>query len=304
VRIAADGVSEVQRTAIRRVRSGVRGETNIEVFFDLVFAFAVTQISQYLLNHATLEGTFQAVILLMLVWMAWFFTTIVANWLNPNHMAVRLMLVSVMLASLVMSASIPDAFGDRGLAVGGAYAVMQIGRTVFTVLALRGDRLQRNFERLLGWSIVSGAFAVAGGLVSGHLRELLWLGAFAIDLLGGVVGLYVPGLGRSTTRDWDIDGSHLAERTQSFVMIAIGESIVVVGVGLAGGAAVTPVELTALAIAFTASVAIWWIYFDRSAGAAGQVLASSSDPGRLGRTAYAYVHPVIIAGIIGVAAGD
>jgi low temperature requirement protein LtrA len=181
---------------------------------------------------------------------------------------------------------------------------MQVGRSVFTVLALRGDRLQRNFERLLVWSIVSGVLAVAGGIAEGHSRELLWLGALGVDLLGGVVGLYVPGLGRSTTHDWDIDGSHLAERTQSFVMIAIGESIIVVGAGLAGGAAVTPVELTALAIAFAASVAIWWIYFDRSAGEAGRVLAASSDPGRLGRTAYAYVHPVMIAGIIAIAAGD
>jgi low temperature requirement protein LtrA len=304
VRTTVDGVSEAQRTAIRRVRAGVRGETNIEVFFDLVFAFAVTQISHYLLEHATLEGALQAVVLLLLVWLVWFYTTTVTNWLNPNHPAVRLVLVALMLASLVMSASIPDAFGDRGLAVGGAYAAMQVGRSVFTVLALRGDRLQRNFERLLVWSIVSGVLAVAGGIADGHSRELLWLSALGVDLLGGVVGLYVPGLGRSTTHTWDIDGSHLAERTQSFVMIAIGESIIVVGAGLAGGAAVTPVELTALAIAFGASVAIWWIYFDRSAGEAGRVLAASSDPGRLGRTAYAYVHPVMIAGIIAIAAGD
>ena len=297
-------MSTVQQTAIRRVRAGVRGETNIEVFFDLVFAFAVTQISHYLLDHATLEGALQAVLLLLFVWLVWFYTTAVTNWLNPNHMAVRLLLVSLMLASLVMSASVPDAFGERGLAVGAAYAAMQVGRSVFTVLALRGDRLQRNFERLLCWSILSGVLAIAGGIVQGHLRELLWLSAVAIDLLGGAVGLYVPWLGRSTTRDWDLDGSHLAERTQSFVMIAIGESIIVVGVGLSGRAAVTSAELGALAIAFVSSVAIWWIYFDRAAGEAARVLAASSDPGRLARTAYAYVHSVIIAGVIAIAAGD
>jgi low temperature requirement protein LtrA len=233
-----------------------------------------------------------------------FYTTGVTNWLDPNRLAVRLMLVIVMLASLLMSAGLPQAFGKTGLAVAGAYAAMQIGRSLFTVIALRGDRLQRNFERLLIWSTVSGVLAVGGGIARGHPRELLWLSAVAIDVLGGVVGLYVPGLGRSTTRDWDIEGSHLAERCQSFVMIALGESIIVIGAGLAGGAAATIAQLGALGIAFFGAVAIWWVYFDRSAGEAARVMDAASDPGRLGRTAYAWIHPVMIAGIIAVAAGD
>ena len=301
---AADGVNNAELSPIRRIRTGVRGETNIEVFFDLVYAFAVTQLSHYLLDHANVEGVLHAVVLLSMVWLAWFYTTGVTNWLDPNHLAVRLMLVTVMLASLLMSAGLPQAFGKTGLEVGGAYAAMQIGRSLFTVIALRGDRLQRNFERLLAWSTVSGVLAVGGGFTHGHPRELLWLSAVAIDVLGGVVGLYVPGLGRSTTRDWDIEGSHLAERCQSFVMIALGESIIVIGAGLAGGAAATTGQLAALGIAFFGSVAIWWVYFDRSAGEAARVMDASRDPGRLGRTAFAWIHPVMIAGIIAVAAGD
>jgi low temperature requirement protein LtrA len=301
---AADGVSKPQLSPIRRIRTGVRGETNIEVFFDLVYAFAVTQLSHYLLDHANVEGVLHAVVLLSMVWLAWFYTTGVTNWLDPNHLAVRLMLVTVMLASLLMSAGLPQAFGKTGVEVAGAYAAMQIGRSLFTVIALRGDRLQRNFERLLTWSTVSGVLAVGGGFTHGHPRELLWLSAVAIDVLGGVVGLYVPGLGRSTTRDWDIEGSHLAERCQSFVMIALGESIIVIGAGLAGGAAATTGQLAALGIAFFGSVAIWWVYFDHSAGEAARVMDASPDPGRLGRTAFAWIHPVIIAGIIAVAAGD
>lgn len=304
MRNAADGVSGAEPTAIRRVRAGVRGETNIEVFFDLVYAFAVTQLSHYLLNHATLEGALQTAVLLTMVWWVWLLTTGVTNWLNPNHVAVRLLLISLMLVSIVLSASLPDAFGDRGLAVGGAYAVLQIGRGSFTVLALRGDRLQRNVERVLSWSIVGGAFAVAGGVVHGHLRELLWVCAVGIEILGGMVGNYTPGLGRSTTREWDIEGSHIAERCQSFVMIALGESIVVIGAGLAGKSAVAAAEVTALVIAFAGAVAIWWIYFARGAVEATRVLATSPDPGRLGRDAYAYIHPVMIGGIIAVAAGD
>lgn len=304
MRTAADGVSTSEPIAIRRVRAGVRGETNIEVFFDLVYAFAVTQLSHYLLNHATIGGAMQTVLLLTMVWWAWLMTVAVTNWLNPNHAAVRLLLVSLMLVSLVMSASIPDAFGDRGLAVGGAYATLQIGRGLFTLLALRGDRLRRNVERVLSWSVVGGAFAIGGGLVHGHLREVLWVCAVGIEILGGVVGNYTPGLGRSTTREWDIEGSHIAERCQSFVMIALGESIIVIGAGLAGQAAISLFELAALVTAFAGAVAIWWIYFARSAGEAARVLAASPDPGRLGRDAYAWIHPVMIGGIIAVAAGD
>jgi low temperature requirement protein LtrA len=304
VRTAADEVSKADPTAIRRVRAGVRGETSIEVFFDLVYAFAVTQLSHHLLNHATLEGALQTVLLLTMVWWVWLLTTGVTNWLNPNHLAVRLLLVSLMLVSLVMSASLPDAFGDRGLAVGCAYAALQIGRGSFAVLALRGDRLHRNAERVLSWSIVGGAFAVSGGIVQGNLRELLWVCAVGIEIVGGMVGNYTPGLGRSTTREWDIEGAHIAERCQSFVMIALGESIVVIGAGLAGQASVSPVGLATLTIAFAGAVAIWWMYFARSAAEATRVLAASPDPGRLGRDAYAYIHPLMIGGIIAVAAGD
>jgi low temperature requirement protein LtrA len=130
------------------------------------------------------------------------------------------------------------------------------------------------------------------------------LAAVATELFGGAIGLYVPGLGRSTTREWDIEGAHLAERTESFVMIALGESIVVIGVGLASQASVTISEMVALGVMFAVSVAIWWVYFDRGAEAAAQVMATSADPGRLGRSAYAHVHPLMIGGIIALGAGS
>jgi low temperature requirement protein LtrA len=203
-----------------------------------------------------------------------------------------------------MSASLPYALGDRGLVVGGAYAGMQVGRSLFAAVALRGDRLRRNLHRILSWSLVSGALAVAGGLAAGHLRDVLWVCVIAIEFVGGMVGNYTPGLGRSPTREWEIEGAHIAERCQSFVMLALGESIIVIGAGLAGRAALSPAELAGLVTAFVGAVAIWWVYFDRSAGEAARVMAASADPGRLGRNAYAFIHPVMIAGIIVVAAGD
>jgi low temperature requirement protein LtrA len=295
--------AESRAPQLLRDRSGVQRVTNIELFFDLVYVFAVTQLSHYLLGHADLRGALQAGLLLMMVWLVWSYTTWVTNWLDPDLMAVRLLLVALMLVSLAMSVSLPRAFEDLGLWVGGAYAVQQIGRTLFMVIALRGHPLEANFQRILAWCVVSSALAVAGGVTHGNARALLWLAAVCVDLLGGVVGFYTPGLGRSHTSDWTIEGGHFAERCQAFILIALGESIVIIGATLTEKP-VTVADATALAVGFVGSVALWWVYFDQSAEAAAEKIARSDDPGRLGRSAYHLIHPVMVAGIIVSAAAD
>ena len=181
---------------------------------------------------------------------------------------------------------------------------MQIGRTIFMVVALPAGPLRDNFQRILVWCVVSGTLAVAGGLVGGHARELLWLLAVLVDVLGGIVGFATPGLGRSRTADWTIEGSHIAERCQAFILIALGESIVIIGATLTGEHHATATSIAAFVVAFAGSVALWWLYFDRAADASTEIVTSSSDPGRLGRTAYHLIHPVMVAGIIVAAAGD
>jgi low temperature requirement protein LtrA len=238
-----------------------------------------------------------------MVWLVWVYTTWVTNWLDPDQMAVRLLLVALMLASLALSVSLPRAFEDLGLWVGGAYAVQQIGRTVFMMIALRGHPLEANFQRILAWCLVSSALAVAGGLAHGDTRALLWLGSVCVDLLGGVVGFYTPGLGRSRTSDWTIEGGHFAERCQAFVLIALGESIVIIGATLTDKP-VRAANVAAFVVAFVGSVALWWVYFDQSAEAAAEKIVGSDDPGRLGRSAYHLIHPVMVAGIIVAAAAD
>jgi len=278
--------------------------TNIELFFDLVYVFAVTQLSHYLLAHPSLTGALRAGLLLIMVWLLWAYTTWVTNWLDPQRIAVRLLLLGLAGASLVMSAALPDAFGARGLAVGAAYAVMQIGRSVFTVIALPPGRLRRNFERILCWCLVSGALAVAGGFAASAARTVLWVGAVAVDLLGGAVGFYTPGLGRSVTREWTIEGGHFAERCQAFVLIALGESIVVIGTALSRLPRIGGAEIAAFVVALTESAGLWWLYFDRSAEEGARIIAASDDPGRLGRSAYHFIHPVMVAGVIVGAAAD
>jgi low temperature requirement protein LtrA len=278
--------------------------TDIELFFDLVYVFAVTQLSHLLIEHTTVEGAVQTMILLAVVWQAWVYTTWVTNWLDPDRLPTRAMLLSVMLLSLVLSVGLPTAFEGRGLLVAGAFAAIQIGRSVFTVIALRGEALQRNFERILAWCVVIGAAMVAGAFLHGHAREAVWAATIAVDFLGGRAGFWTPGLGRSTTDEWNIAGSHFAERCEAFVIIALGESIVAIGSVLSGLPRIHGIEITAFVTAFAGSAALWWVYFDRVAAQGARAIAESDDPGRLGATAYHLVHPIIVAGIIVGAAAD
>ncbi len=278
--------------------------TSMELFFDLVYVFAVTQLSHLLLDHLDLRGALQTGLLLLAVWWAWVYTAWATNWFDPNQRPVRVMMIGVMVASLIMSAVIPEAFTERGLLFAGAYVAMQIGRTSFVIWGM-GPRppLRRNFQRILVWHVGSGILWIAGGLVSGTTRELLWLGAVAVDLAGPVSGFYTPGLGKSSSHDWNISGEHIAERCQLFLIIALGESILVTGATF-GELDITPETVAGFVVAFLGSVALWWVYFDRSAGAAAEAVAQSDDPGALGRSAYTYLHLPMVAGIIVTAVGD
>jgi len=276
----------------------------MELFFDLVYVLAVTQLSHLLLEHLNVHGAAQTALLVVAVWVAWIYNAWFTNWFDPDRRVVRLVLVGVMLASLLMSATLPEAFGERSLLFAGAYVAMQVGRTGFVIAALREEPgLRRNFQRILAWLVASGALWLAGGLAHDGAREALWLAAVAMDLTGPVCGFFTPGMGRSRTTDWTIAGWHMAERCQLFIIIALGESLLVTGATF-GELPFSAATVAAFVVAFLGSVALWWVYFDRSAEAASQVIAGSSDPGRLGRSAYTYCHVLLVAGIIVTAVGD
>jgi len=295
-----------------RARTGSQRVTNVELFFDLVFVFAVTQLSGFLLTSEATRGAGQTAfltgLLLTMVWLVWVYTTWVTNWLDPDKIAVRLLLMVLALISLISSAALPTAFARSGLIVGLAYLVVQVGRSAFAVLAMDDPVLRRNFQRIMCWCVASGGLALAGGLASGDARILLWISAVAVDMIGGAAGFWTPGLGRSRTADWTIEGGHFAERCQGFILIAIGESILVIGAKLAERLAspgpLTGAEIAVFAISVVGSIAFWWLYFDRTARDAEEVIAKSADPGRLGRSAYHLMHPVMVGGIIAAAAAD
>jgi len=291
-------------TSLLRDRTGAQRVTNVELFFDLVYVFAITQLSHTLIDRPTVEGALQTLLLLVMVWLAWAYTTWVTNWFDPERLPIRAMLLAQMLASLVMSVGLPYAFAGRGLMVVAALVAMQVVRTAYIVLVTPYGPLRRNFERIVVWLLVSGAFYLSGAFVDGHARELLWLLGIAVDLAGGAVGYYTPGLGRSHTDEWTIEGGHFAERCQLFVIIALGESIVVTGQALSDQHPIHGQDVAAFVTALVGSVALWWVYFDRSATDGARMIAESDDPGRLGRSAYHWMHLIMVGGIIVAAAAD
>jgi low temperature requirement protein LtrA len=281
---------------LRARGGGEQRVTPLELFFDLVYVFAVTQLSHRLLDHLTIRGALEALLLLSVVWSAWVGTTWVTNWFDPDRLLVRLMLVAVMLASLLMSVAIPEAFGERGLMFAAGYVAIQVGRTAFVLVALGGTHpLSRNFQRVLSWYVASGALWILGGLLEGEFRYVLWGLALAADVWGPVTGYWTPGLGRTRTGEWTIEGGHFAERCRLFIIIALGESLLVTGTTF-GEIEASTSTVSALVVAFVGSVALWWIYFSRGAEAASEIISSSEDPGRLARSAYTYFHIPMVAG--------
>lgn len=276
----------------------------VELFFDLVYVLAVTQLTHHLLDHLSLRGAGQTLLLLLAVWGAWIYTGWVTNYFDPDTRPVRLMLLGVMLASLVMSASIPEAFGDQGLVFAAALVAINVGRTLFALAALgRRHHLSRIFQRVMVWWSVTGLLWLAGGLAHEDLRIALWVVAVVAEYGGVWLGFPVPGLGRSRTTDYTIAGEHMAERCQLFVILALGESILVTGTNF-GELHRTSQTIAAFVVAFIGSAALWWIYFDRGAEAGRRVISAASDPGRLGVSAYTYFHIPMVAGIIAAAGAD
>ena len=279
--------------------------TYVELFFDLVFVFAVTQISHTLLAHFTLLGALQVALLFLAVWWVWVFTSWITNWLNPEKTPVRLLLFAMMLGGLVLSTSIPAAFEARGLWFAIAYAAMQVGKTIFLWASTPPSRprARMNAMRIAAWLSMSAVFWIVGGVMEGQSRLLLWAIALVIEYISPAVRFWIPRYGASSVADWTIEGGHMAERCALFIIIALGESIVVIGATFAELTWTTE-NVLAFVSAFVGSLAMWWIYFHVGAEAGSEQLSKSSEPGRLARLAYTYLHMPIVAGIIVSAVAD
>jgi low temperature requirement protein LtrA len=293
------------RPALRRTADVEQRTTSLELFYDLVFVFAVTQVSHHLLDDLTWRGAGQSLLLLLVVWWSWNYTTWVTNELDPDSPVVRLLMIALMLASLLMAAALPDAFaGEAGLFVG-SYLAIQVGRHTFLTFAAAERRtLERaRAGRILVWFVGAGVFWVAGAIADGPARTVLWLVALAIDY-GAPLALYrVPGLAPMSEDAWQVSTAHFSERFGLFVIIALGESIVLTGATISG-ADLDIATVAAFATAFLTTAALWWLYFTYVARIAERRLELAANRTRMARDAYTYLHVVFVAGIIVSAVGD
>jgi low temperature requirement protein LtrA len=279
--------------------------TYAELFFDLVFVYAVTQISHMLLGRFTPLGAVQVTLLFLAVWWVWVYTTWVTNWLNPELTPVRILLFLLMLGGLVLSTSIPTAFEGRGLWFAIAYAAMQVGRTVFWLVSTPPERtpVRHNAIRILAWLSVSAIFWVLGGFAEGQSRLWLWGVALTIEYIAPAALFWIPKLGPSSVAAWAVEGGHMAERCAGFIIIALGEAIVVNGATFADLTWTADIVWAFLS-AFVGSIAMWWIYFHKGAEAGSELISKSAESGRLARLAYTYLHMPIVGGIILSAVAD
>ena len=291
------------RIAVSRAPGAERVVTPLELFFDLVYVFAIGQLSHHLLEHVDLRTGAETAIMTLAVVYAWYMVAWGANWLDPDRLPVRLLLVGLMFASLLMSAAIPDAFDGRAWLFVTGYLLIQIGRSLFLIIALRGRALGGHFVNDLVWELGAGALWVAGAIADADARLVLWGLAVAATYAGVASLHWLPGRGRAIDlAHTEIAGAHLIERFRLFFIIALGETVLVTGNAFTN----EPFELErllTLVIAFTGTVALWWCYFQRIERIGFEAAETADDAGAVGWEG-TWTLTLIVIALIGIAVGD
>lgn len=278
----------------------------IELFFDLVFVFAVTQLAHHLIEHVTLRGAVETLVMLLAVWWVWVYTTWVTNWMNPEKGPVRWMLIALMLVGLVLSTAIPNAFADQSLQFVIAYIVMQLGRTLFVMASFRrvGDDVRAlNLTRIAVWFSFAVPFWLAGAVVGGDAQLALWGAALAIELAAPTVRYWLPGIKAAPIESVGVQGGHMAERAGLFMILALGESIIVTGT-LFSRSEISTSSVLALLAAFVGTILFWLLYFSHGAEHGSRFISQAEQSGGIARLTYTYLHMILIGGVVLLAVGD
>jgi low temperature requirement protein LtrA len=270
--------------------------TPLELFFDLVFVFAITQVTGFVSADATWTRLIEGLAILAVLWFAWEAYVWLANSAASDEGAVRVVLLFAMGALLILSLAVPRAFGDDGLVFGVAYFVVRAAHICAYLIVARGDEQLRGVVLRLATTVLPGAaLLVVAGALDGTAQALCWVGALAIDY-GGLMVRGVQG--------WRVAAKHFAERHGLIIIIALGESIVALGVG-AGGLELDAGLITAALLGIAIAGAMWWAYFDLVALVAERRLrtAPRDEQVRIARDSFTYLHLPMVAGIVVFALG-
>lgn len=275
----------------------------MELFFDLAYVFAITQLTQTLLHSHDGEGAIKVAILFGAVWWVWNYTAWTTAWADPDTLPVRLYLAGSMLLCIVMSAAIPEAFGGRGWQFAAAVAVLQVGRPVgMMVLLEHQPSLRRNYLHVLIFSGGAACVWLAGAAVEDETRLLVWGIALLIDVSGPALHYRLPFMGERPMSSWPMEPSHLGERCRLILLIALGETVLNTGHAFAE-IPTTRTSLAALVVAFATVACLWWLYFARHADEAVARLSRSSSPASQGAGGFNYAHAVLIGALVVIAVG-
>jgi low temperature requirement protein LtrA len=264
--------------------------TWVELFFDLVFVVAVTQVSGVLHDNHSWSGVARALVVFIPIYWAWVGMTMHANLHDVDRTRARLGVFAVGLGGLFMAMALPEAYESRGVLFGASYWAARL-----LLYALMRDSYRGvGFNPFIAAAFVTGPLLTLGGLADGNVRVALWALAAGVDLL-------VPFLARRRMAGIAYEPSHLPERFGLFLIIALGESVAE-ACKVAAEQAVTPARLAAVAVAFALACALWWVYFAFAAGAIRYALRTAEVAMEVIRPVLPYGHLAFIGGIIAIAA--
>ncbi|CAN5920885.1 low temperature requirement protein A [soil metagenome] len=271
-----------------------QGATFIELFFDLVFVFAVTQVTAVLEEHLTAVGLVQAVLVFWLVWWAWTQFTWTLNAANTEHSGIELLTMAAVAAAFFMALTVPDPYETTGGWFAASYILVRLIGIAGQWWVSAGDAAWRGAIR--PWAILS-----FGGLAAVALAAALPPGPRTV-LFAAAVGLDLFSAWRAGSGEWRLYPEHFAERHGLFVIIALGESLIAAGIN-AGELEDTGTLLAVTVPAVVAACALWWTYFSRAKDALEEAMhwTPSRYRGRFARDVFSFLHFPIIGGVIGFA---
>jgi low temperature requirement protein LtrA len=295
-----DPAKQPQAEALVRRPGGPQRATLLELLFDLVFVAAIALSSTTLAGDISWHGVVRVALPLAAVWWVWSITALTTDFYDPQRSQIQVVIISAMLGAMMLAASVPEALGERALVFAGTYVAVHIGRGIILVASLGGTVAQVRAARFAIWFVVSGVAWLVGALVGERLRAGLWALALLVDYVSAGFRYPVPWLGRVPLDQYGKAGEHLGERYQQFMILALGDVILVPTIRYSQTEP-SAARTTAFLVTFAEALLLWQIYVYR----AGSLLLTvvNRRPGRVVRWA-PYTHVLMVAGIVATAAGS